>query len=395
MAKKTDKASILLASKNPAVIEATRKTIAEEKSLRLIEREITSENLFVVIAETDPDVILLDFGFQHHPFYVVDKIATDYPNSAVIAILSESEMVNLDRVVLSGARAFLQHPFQSDKLVIIIKRVIELLERNQTQSTEGAPVMENTMSSKNTFTVFSPKGGAGTTTVAINLAISLHKKLKQDVLLIDGKHLFGHIALYLNLFTGNSITDLIAHAGTLDQQLIKQVVERHASGIHVLPSPSTINESQGVKPENLFNVIKELQLIFPNIIIDAGNYLDENTVTLMDSSDKIILVLTPDLASMRDIRQFIEISASLSYPKEKLIYILNQSGRKADIKSDEIENILKMKIFGKIPSDENFALSCLNEGVPIIVKKPRHPISKAYTDIAKDLAKVMKTPSGE
>ena len=165
MAKKNENASILLVSKNPAVIEATRKTIAEEKPFKLIEREVTPENLFIVIAETKPDVILLDFGFQHHPFYVVDKIATDYPNSAVVAILSESEMVNLDRVVLSGARAFLQHPFQSEKLVIIIKRVMELLERNQVQPAE-APVMENMISSKNTYTVFSPKGGAGTTTGA-------------------------------------------------------------------------------------------------------------------------------------------------------------------------------------------------------------------------------------
>ncbi len=392
MAKTTDKASILLVSKNPAVIEATRKTIAEEKTLKLIEREVTPENLFIVIAETKPDVILLDFGFQHHPFYVVDKIATDYPNSTVVAILSESEMVNLDRVVLSGARAFLQHPFQPDKLVIIIKRVMELLERNQLQP-EEAPVIENKVSSTNTLTVFSPKGGAGTTTVAINLAIALHNKLKEEVLLIDGKRMFGHVALYLNLFTGNSITDLIAHAGTLDQQLIKQVVERHASGIQVLTSPSTINEAQKIKPENLFTVVQGLQLIFPNIVIDGGNCLDENAVTLMDSSDKILLVLNPDLASMRDIRQFIEVSATLSYPREKMLFLLNLSGRKADVKSEEIENVLKIKLFGKIPVDENIALSSLNEGVPIIVKKPRHPISKAYTDIAKDLAEIMKTPS--
>ncbi len=394
MAKKNEKVSILLVSKNPAVIEATRKTVAEETTLKLIEREVTPENLFIVIAETKPDVILLDFGFQHHPFYVVDKIATDYPNSGVIAILSESEMVNLDRIVLSGARAFLQYPFQSDKLVIIIKRVMELLERNQTQP-EEAPVMENTISTKNTFTVFSPKGGAGTTTVAINLAIALHKQLKEDVLLIDGKRLFGHVALYLNLFTGNSITDLIAHAGMLDQQLIRQVVERHASGIHVLPSPGSINEAQSIKPENLFTVIQGLQMIFPNIVIDGGNYLDENAVTLMDASDKILLVLNPDLASMRDIRQFIELSATLSYPKDKLLYLLNLSGRKADVKSEEIENVLKIKFFGKIPVDENIALSCLNEGVPIIVKKPRHPISKAFIDIAKDLTGLMKTPPTE
>jgi pilus assembly protein CpaE len=278
--------------------------------------------------------------------------------------------------------------------VIIINRVLELLERNQNTPTESN-VMENTINAKNTYTVFSPKGGAGTTTVAINLAISLQKELKEDVLLIDGKHLFGHVALFLNLFTGNSITDLIAHAGKLDQQLIKQVVEQHASGVYVLPSPNSISQAQGIKPENLFKVVQSLQEVFPHIIIDGGNYLDENTVTYMDSSDKILLVLNPDLASMRDARQFLEISATLSYPKEKVLFLLNLVGRKADVKSDEIENILKMKIFGKIPADENLALSCLNEGVPIMMKKPRHPISRAYLDITKDLLKIIQTPEEE
>jgi len=391
MAKKSESATILLVSKNPSVIEATRMTLAEEDDLKLIEKEVTVENLITVISQSKPDVILLDFGFQQHPFYLVDKIASDFPKSAIVALLSESEMVNLDRVVLSGARAFLQYPFESEKLVIIINRVLELLERHQNSPTES-DVMENIINAKNTYTVFSPKGGAGTTTVAINLAIGLQKELKEDVLLIDGKHLFGHVALFLNLFTGNSITDLIAHAGKLDQQLIKQVVEQHASGVYVLPSPNSITQAQGIKPENLFKVVQSLQEVFPNIIIDGGNYLDENTVTYMDSSDKILLVLNPDLASMRDARQFLEIASTLSYPKEKVLFLLNLVGRKADVKSDEIESILKMKIFGKIPADENLALSCLNEGVPIMMKKPRHPISRAYSDITKDLLKIIQAP---
>jgi pilus assembly protein CpaE len=306
--------TILLVSKNPSIIEATRTALADEKALKLLEKEVTPENMINMISQTKPDIILLDFGFQHHPFYLVDKIASDFPKSAVVALLSETEMVNLDRVVLSGARAFLQYPFQSEKLLVVIKRVLELLDRSQGPSPDEN-FIEEVLDMKNTYTVFSPKGGAGTTTVAINLAISLQKTLKEDVLLIDGKHLFGHVALYLNIFTGNSITDLIAHAGKLDQQLIRQVVEQHASGIYVLPSPNSIAQAQGIRPENLYKVIQSLQEVFPNIVIDGGNYLDENTVTYMDSSNKILLVLTPDLASMRDAKQFLDIASTLSYPK--------------------------------------------------------------------------------
>jgi pilus assembly protein CpaE len=261
--------------------------------------------------------------------------------------------------------------------------------RNQATSTAPAS-MDDSMRPKNTFTVFSPKGGAGTTTVATNLALALHKELREDVLLIDGKHLFGHVALCLNLRTGNSITDLISHAGMLDQRLIKQVVVRHVSGIHVLPSPNSITEAQGIRPEDLYKVMQALQQVFPTIIIDGGNNLNENTVTYMDSSEKILLVLNPDLASLRDVRQFMEVSKTLSYPPEKTLLVLNLTGRKADVKREEIEGILKMKIFGRIPADENLALSSLNEGVPIFLKSPHHPISRAIAEIAKELVKFIQ-----
>jgi len=107
----------------------------------------------------------------------------------------------------------------------------------------------------------------------------------------------------------------------------------------------------------------------------------------MDASDKILLVLNADLASIRDARQFLDIAASLTYPKEKTQLILNLTGRKADVRIEEIEKILKTEFIGKIPADETLALSSLNEGVPIILKKPRHPISKAFDDIANVLIK--------
>jgi len=381
-------------SKNPSVIESTRTTLVKEKILNLIEKKVNSKNLFPVIAETQPDVILLDFEFQKHPFDLLDKIVSKYSICAVVAILSESEKVDSDQVLLSGARDFIQYPYQSDNLVITIKRVIERLERNQANSSL-TPVLDTYVKPKNTFMIFSPKGGVGTTTISTNLAISLQKTIKEDVLVIDGKHLFGHIALYYNIRTGNSITDLIANVGNLDERLIKQVVVRHSSGIYVLPSPNSIVEAQGIKPEDLYKVIQSLQMVFPNIIIDGGNNLDENTVTYMDSSDKILLVLNPDIASMRDARKFMEISATLSYPKDKMLLILNLTGKKADVKREEIENILKMKIFGKIPADSNLALSSLNEGVPIMLKKPHHPISKAFVNITKELVKIIQTSMTE
>ncbi len=384
MASPNESTKLLLISKDPAVILSTGTLLAKEETLNLINAEVTLDNISQIIAETQPDVILFDFNFHPHPFDFVDMIVSGNLNCAVVAIISESEIVNLDMVVLSGARAFLKFPFQKGKLVITIKRVMELLNRSQTYPLP-VPDVQPDEKATHMFTVFSPKGGAGTTTVATNLAISLHQTLEEDVLLVDGKLLFGHVALYLNLLSGNSISDLINHAGMLDQQLIEQVVVKHASGIHVLQCPNSINETQGIGPENLFKVIQGLQNVYSLIVVDGGNVIDENAVTFMDSSEKIFLVLNSDLASIRDASQFMDISATLSYPKNKVLLILNLIKRKANMKKEEVENILKMKIFGTIPTDERLASSSINEGVPILLKKPHHSMSKAFNHITRDL----------
>ncbi len=394
MAETSQIINILIVSENERMIALTRSILSREESLQLADEMVTLRNLYSTIDKTRPDIILLDFDFNDHPFDMLDNLTSQFPWCAVVAILSEAEMVNLERVVLSGARAFIQYPYQKEKLVITIKRVVQLIERNQVP-VQQEPEQEMPETQKHTFTIFSPKGGVGTTTIATNLAISLQNTLKEEVLLLDGKQLFGHVPLHLNLLTGNSLTDLIAHAGMLDEQLIHQVAVKHSSGIRVLPSPSSVAEAQGIRPESLYKVLQNLQQVFPVMVIDGGNNLNDNTVTYMDSSDKVILVLNPDLASMRDIRQFIEISATLSYPREKLLFILNASGRKADIRKQEIENTLNIKFFGEIPADEDFALSCLNEGIPIMLKKNRHPISRAISQIAKKLVKLIKASEEE
>ncbi len=385
---------ILLISTNPFILEATRNKLTNVAFLHLISKVVTRENISEVITENQPDVILLDFEFHKQPYDLIVRLKSEYPGCPLISILPEDELDNSERVISSGAKAFILFPYQADILVVTIKRVMELTVRKQDYLIRIPETVIDTKP-RNTFMVFSPKGGAGTTSIAINLAISLHKTLKQDVLLIDGKHHFGHVAMYLNLHTGNSITDLLTHVNLLDERMIKQVAIRHNSGVQVLPSPNSIIDAQGIKPENLFKMIQKLQEIYPVIIIDGGNYLSENAVTYMDSSDKILLVLTPDLASIRDVRQFMEIATTLSYPKSKLMYILNLTGRKADVRKEEIENILKIQFLGKIPADENLALSCLNEGVPILMKSPRHPISTAFADITADLVTMIQTSNTE
>jgi len=379
---------LLAITKDPWVQETIETALKDEQDFVILDNSVLSKGIFQAVQIRQPDIIIFDYKFDGANTYnTIDKIVSEFPSSVVITLLPEEEAQNSNKVILAGARAFLQVPFTTEAFIQTLHRVVELLARVPS----ATPKTKQPSRPKNTFVVFSPKGGVGCTTVAINLAIALQKTLGEDVLLVDGKHMFGHVALMLNLRTANSISDLIAHSGVLDSTLIRQVVGKHASGISVLPSPISIYEAQGIRPDDLYKVILGLQNVYQNIIIDGGSFLNDNTVTYMDSADRVILLLIPNLASLRDTRQFLDLSHNtLSYSASKIMLVLNQVGHKTDVNNDEIERVLQAKLSSTIPSDENLVLSSLNDGVPILIKKPRHDISKAINKLANQIAEIIR-----
>lgn len=383
----SEKTRILTITSNSLVQNAVDSAFRSDSDFEILDPMSVAVGVLQAVENTHPDIILLDFEYKLEETYdLVDKIASRFPGVAVIVILPESKVQFSDRVILSGARAFILYPFTQKSIQVTTRRVLELLTRNY-PVTPLPEARKQLPKPRNTYVVYSPKGGAGVSTVAVNLAIAVSQKTKDKVLLLDGKQMFGHVALMLNLRTANSITDLISHAGTLDPHLINQVVIDHTSGIKVLPSPTMVAEGQGIRPDDLYKVVQGIQSTFPITVIDAGSFLNENTVTLMDAADKVVVVLNPNLAALRDVRQFMDITRNLSYPAEKLMFVLNQTGYKAEIRREEIESILKVKVAGSIPVDENLCLSCLNEGTPLMLKSPRHPISKAIQTIAATVLK--------
>ena len=170
---------------------------------------------------------------------------------------------------------------------------------------------------------------------------------------------------------------------------------KHASGIDVLLSPNDVQAGQGIRPEDLLGIVQGVRQMYDFIIIDAGSHLDENTVTLMDLSDRILLLTTPDLASLHDISRFIQISRTLSYPPGKMLTILNRSGMAGGVKTKEIEAALHHEVFAYIPEDDPKVVRSLNRGVPHLYKYPRSPVSRSIRQIAKNIVELSVEGIGE
>src|SRR4030042_1102681 len=203
----------------------------------------------------EPDILVVDSQLGNEPTMdIIDDLALQFPTAAVVAILPTNDPLVAQQVMLAGARAFLISPFSQINLVSTLRRVTELEGRRQQSQTYIPTQLPEATRPLRSVTVFSPRGGTGVTSIAVNTAVALAEETGKKVLLFEGKVFFGHIEVMLNLKVQNALSDLIPHASNLDEGLIRDVVAVHPSGIHVLLAPSNAQIAQGIRAEDIYNI---------------------------------------------------------------------------------------------------------------------------------------------
>lgn len=343
-----------------------------------------------------PDLILIDDRLGGQPLLdLVDELATKFPEIPLIALLDDDNGTRAQQYLLAGFRAFLIKPFTQVNLVNSMRRIRELEARRASVLPAAVADHAQKAGPLQILTVYSPRGGVGCSTIAINLAVALQERLEVRVLLMEGKMAFGHLGLMLNSRLQNTIADLIPHAGALDEGLVEEVVVQHASGIHLLLSSPDINVAQGIRASELYSVVQALSRVFEIIVIDAGSHLDENTVTLMDVADRVLLITTPDLAALHDTSRFIQLSHSLGFPPNKVFTVLNRAGISGGIKVREIENALHQSLFARISEGDAKVIRSLNRGVPLLYGSTRSPVSKDIRALAAQLVSLRRSILGQ
>ena len=385
---------ILTITNNDLIRDSVREIMQAVEGFEVVQTDAADDEIMEGVYNLRPEYILLDYEFDAvDQETLIDSITTQFPESVVISILSQSNVMHANSVILAGARAILMEPFTNDDLIGTLRRVQELVIRTGVSQPDAPQQSGPLVSSRGTFVVISPKGGAGVSSVAVNLALSILDEVEDEVLLMDGKLLFGHLDVMLNLRTQNTVSDLIAHIGALDESLIRDVVSQHVSGLSLLPAPLTITAAQGIRPEDVYNLLVDLQTVYRYIVIDGGNFLNETAVTYMDASNKVIMVVNPDIASLRDASQFFEVSRTLSYPKDKIQVVVNQFDKRDGLSLTDIENTLQVEVLGTVPMDRKTAINSINRGIPTALQRTRSPLRKAYQDLAKDLLELVQHSS--
>ena len=378
----------VIAFVEPGQVQQQIKTaLGSDQGFELAAELHSMENAVQGVYAAAPDIVLVDDRLAgRSSLDLVDELTLKFPDTPLVALLDNENSGHAQQYLLAGFRSFLIKPFTQVNLLSALRRIQELEARRRAAQPGSDGRAQDRSSPIQVLTVYSPRGGVGCSTIAINLAVALHELLELRVLLMEGKMTFGHLGLMLNSRPQNTIADLIPHAGALDDGLLEEVVSEHASGIHVLLSSPDLSVGQGIRPNDLYSVVQAVSRAFDMVVIDAASHLDDNTVTLMDAADRVLLIATPDLAALHDASRFIQLSRSLDFPRNKILAVLNRAGIKGGIKTREIEAALHQSFFAMVAEGDARVIRSLNRGVPLLYGASRSAVSKDIRALAGQLS---------
>ncbi len=356
--------------------------------LDLIGTVVTPAQALAAVRDAQPDVVLVDEevgGVNTLP--LIKDLVLQFPELVVVAVAEEGRMDHIQAAMLAGARGFVTTPPREGELAETLLQLYQLELARQTRLAAPPappPDAHRPAPRGKIVAVYSPKGGVGKTMLATNLAVALRQRTGTRVNVLDIHPQFGHVGLAMNIYGNYSLLDVVAHSDGLERELVDEMMPTHLSGVQVLLAPPEIERVDAIPPRALTHILRQLRDMFHWIVVDTWSVLTDLTLNVLDEADRVLLVATPELSALRDVRRFLTLAQSLELPEDRFAIVLNRAGSGA-LKRKAIEETLKLKLYATIPDDEPLVTHSLNRGIPLVMSKKRSRVSRAILHLAEQL----------
>jgi pilus assembly protein CpaE len=394
---------VLIVDDIPETRENLRKLLSFDPGIEVVGAAGSGAAGIEMAQQYEPHVVLMDINMPGMDgITATQKLLQEMPATQVIMLSVQGESDYLRRAMMAGARDFLTKPPGGDELMSTIRRVYEMGKQHAARIAPPQPQVSRVEKQKRegphgmgqVVAVFSPKGGVGVTTVTVNVAIALQQLAEsgQKIAVMDADLQFGDVGVMLNLQPTRSIVDLVPQIEDVDEDMLNSVMTAHGSGIKVMLAPPQPEAAEallsgpaadegGGGNAALRKILGLMRQEFDVILVDMWSWLDEVALTMFDTSTLILLVIKPDIPSIKSARLFLEVASKLNYPMENIMLVVNGADRRAGIRIEQIEKAL-LPVRSEIPLDEQAAISAANHGVPFYVRDRSRPASQAILELA-------------
>jgi len=314
----------------------------------LTQQAIGSQACIAVIdLDKDPERALQTAEFLRRGFF--HKIA-------IVAVSSSNDPDLLLRAMRAGFSEFLCGPLDGDELS-------EMLRRLDRRWSETVTDLQNT---GKILSFFGAKGGVGTTTLAVHLAMFLVNARGKRVLIIDNHKQLGHVCLYLGLEgSQHYFNELVRNVARLDQDLLRGFIATHSSGLDVLSSPDVHGTVQDTNTESVERTLEFLRTLYDFVILDCEVSFDDTNLAVVDLSSLVYLIATPEIGAIRDLSRYVDGLIQNEQVTEKLQLVINRYSSREAVTIEQIEKAVRLQIAIKIPNNYGELQQAINIGEPV------------------------------
>jgi pilus assembly protein CpaE len=334
-------------------------------------------------ASDRPDLVVVDAVLEGTDgFTFVERLRSSESGAHVPIVLlgPDSDIEAKIRAFRAGADDFVARTLNQAELVA---RARGLLARVVPPDATAAPAQHR----GEVLAWYGAKGGVGTTTLAINTALALRRESKQSVVLVDAVLQLGDHRVFLDMGPDKpSLVDACT-GPTVDHEILRNSLVRHDSGVDFLLAPLQPEAAEHVSAEyhHLQQVVEVLRTTHDYVLVDLDKRLDDHTLDVVSSADTIFMVMTADLACLKNMRLLLGTFQQIGVPEERVQPVLNRSNAHTGVSVEAAERVLPQRIRHMVPNDYRTAIGSLNSGTPFMVNKADSVIGKSVTKLARSL----------
>jgi pilus assembly protein CpaE len=299
-----------------------------------------------------PSLTIVDIRHGSKGVDAIERLRSSWPSSSIFAIASTTQPEQILQAMRAGANEYLSWPLD-DSFNLAVHKAAE----------RSKPKDGSRSCSVQSF--FGVKGGAGTTTIAVNTAIEIARTSKKPTLILDMHQFLGEVALFLGVRPRFTLVDALDNLHRIDSEFLRELVVKHKSGLDILAGGEQ-TDRPGPQDAIIFEqLLQTLGRTYDYIVIDAGIVTGPCSDVAVFAADSIYLVATPDVASVRNAHRLVDRIGQLGAGKERIRILLNRMSDQHEIGPKQIESTLGFGIFAVFPSDYAIVSAALNSGVPL------------------------------
>jgi pilus assembly protein CpaE len=279
-----------------------------------------------------------------------------YHKIAILAFSSTTDPDLLLRAMRAGYSEFLARPFDSGEFADTLSG----LDRR------WSATISRPQNTGKILSFFGAKGGVGTTTLVVHLAMYLVRDFGKKVLLIDNHPQLGHVALYLGMDGSNHhFYDLVQNVSRLDQELLRGFIATHPSGLDVLSSPDVYGGLWKTDTDSVERTLEFLSTQYDFVLLDCEASFEEINLAVIALSNWIYLIGSPEIGAIRDLSRYVDGLIQNERATKKLQVVINRYSSHEAVTIEQIEKALHLPIAIKIANNYSQLVQSINIGEPV------------------------------